>query len=788
MKLKRIYALVLTLVLTLTCAFAFASCSDEETVITVTFYSDGEVYATVDLENGIVALPKAPEKTGFDFIGWYYDNETFAQPFSNAALEKEPLTENTKLYAKWEAEPERHIHETGHHAEVPFTCTENGVMEYWTCKGCEEIFADENGREEITLEDTVIEAHHVYVDVVGEHTRECSGCGRNSCDLIFELNGNEYTLLGADEYVHETLDIPATYEGKPVTAIAEQAFFGFESIKTVNIPESIKTIGAGAFMNLVNLETVNFGATEMDDISEYSVFGVSLEDVADPAFKVVIKNNVKKIPAELFIGSGAGVLEFEEGSVCETVGKNAFTHCALIALNLPASVKKVDVTSFTACPLETITVAAENTAYVSEDNCLLVVVKNEDESIKSKTVVLGAKNSQIPADTTAIGALAFAFSLVENVTVPEGVTSIGALAFSNCKNLTTVYFNAANYDRCYEGDKIFSSVEDYENRFTVLFGAGVKYVPEYLFEEATALSEYTFADNSVCEKIGEAAFYGCVNLQMAQIPVNVKTIGDNAFYGCTSLALLAYNAKNASDLVTTPSKTNGVFAYAGTECIMGGFGVMIGSTVERIPANLFNPHFNRSYDPALFAVFFEEDGVLTEIGANAFLGGKALVGVIFTDTIDKWCAIEFENEYSNPLCFAKEFIADPTSDEPIGIKDLVIPEGVTKINDYAFIGGACFETVSIPSTVTYIGAHAFHGANNLKSVNVPAAVTKIGAYAFAGCGALTSVTFATSDAWVAIHPEFDSNTKSITLGEASANAALLKSDLVGYTWTKETAN
>ena len=90
MKLKRIYALVLTLVLTLTCAFAFASCSDEETVITVTFYSDGEVYATVDLENGIVALPKAPEKTGFDFIGWYYDNETFAQPFSNAALEKEP--------------------------------------------------------------------------------------------------------------------------------------------------------------------------------------------------------------------------------------------------------------------------------------------------------------------------------------------------------------------------------------------------------------------------------------------------------------------------------------------------------------------------------------------------------------------------------------------------------------------------------------------------------------------------------------------------------------------------
>ena len=86
MKLNRICALALALVLSVACVFAFASCGEEETVITVTFYSEGAAVGSVELENGIVALPKDPEKAGFDFAGWYYDNETFEKPFSNAAL------------------------------------------------------------------------------------------------------------------------------------------------------------------------------------------------------------------------------------------------------------------------------------------------------------------------------------------------------------------------------------------------------------------------------------------------------------------------------------------------------------------------------------------------------------------------------------------------------------------------------------------------------------------------------------------------------------------------------
>ena len=785
MKLNRICALALALVLSVACVFAFASCGEEETVITVTFYSEGEAVGSVELENGIVALPKNPEKTGFDFVGWYYDNETFEKPFSNAALEKNPLTEDTKLYAKFEPIPERHIHDTVNHPEVPFTCTADGTIEYWTCTGCDGVFADEDGRDKITLADTVVEAHHVYADVDGEHTRACTGCGRNSCDLIFELNGNEYTLLGADEYVHDTLDIPAAYEGKPVTVIAEQAFAGFENIKTVNIPESIKSIGAGAFHNLVNLETVNFGAAAMADLDgSYVVFGTSIEDVTDPEFDIIVKNNVTAIPAYLFNASGAGSVTFEADSACATIGKYAFTFCAIKDIVIPASVTKIDVTSFMQCPLETITVAAENTAYVSENNCLLTVEKNSDETIKSKTVVIGAKNSVIPADTTEIGAYAFAFSLVESVTIPEGVTFIGAHAFSDCKNLTELFFNATDYEKFYEGDLVFSNAEDYENEISVVFGAGVKYVPEYIFEGSNAVYEVTFASDSVCTVIGEGAFIDCVDLMMVEIPVNVTKIENYAFSGCKSLAMLTYNAKNVSDLVTESGKTNEVFAYAGTESVYGGIALTIGATVEKIPANLFNPHYNGTYAPSLYAIMFAPGSSLTYVGKDAFLGGDDMIAIIFLDTLDKWCGIEFANEYANPLAFAKEFVTDMTSAEPVGVKDLVIPEGVTKIGDYAFVGGACFETVTLPSTLTEIGTRAFHGAYNLKSINIPASVTKIGAYAFAGCGALNSVTFGASEGWVAYHPDFASNNKAVTVGDAAANAALLKNTLVGYVWKR----
>lgn len=73
-------------------------------------------------------------------------------------------------------------------------------------------------------------------------------------------------------------------------------------------------------------------------------------------------------------------------------------------------------------------------------------------------------------------------------------------------------------------------------------------------------------------------------------------------------------------------------------------------------------------------------------------------------------------------------------------KNVVIPEGVTSIGDWAF--GCCenLASVTIPNSVTSIGESAFNQCSSLTSVTIPNSVTSIGDLVFYECINLTSVT------------------------------------------------
>lgn len=100
------------------------------------------------------------------------------------------------------------------------------------------------------------------------------------------------------------------------------------------------------------------------------------------------------------------------------------------------------------------------------------------------------------------------------------------------------------------------------------------------------------------------------------------------------------------------------------------------------------------------------------------------------------------------------------SDEVTSVK---IPNGVTSIEDFAFMMNDNLTSVKIPNGVTSIGMHTFEGCSNLasvtigngvtsieervfstcsslKSVKIPSGVTSIGDYAFYYCSSLSNIT------------------------------------------------
>lgn len=258
----------------------------------------------------------------------------------------------------------------------------------------------------------------------------------------------------------------------------------------------------------------------------------------------------------------------------------------------------------------------------------------------------------------------------------------------------------------------------------------VSQIDNSAFANCTDLISVKIPDS--VSKIGESAFFGCTSLTSVTMTNYVTSIGSYAFYMCSKLTAI-----NLPSSITKIEPN--AFSYSGLESID------IPNKVKTIGKEAF------MYCYSLNTVKWSKSIVTSE--AQAFYGTN-IVDVYIQD-LKSWFNVTFIGHSSNPL--HRDNYSNVTNlyvNNEL-VTDLVIPEGISKVNDYAFthyklksitfpsgiesIGTCSFATcmsledLVLPNSLITIENTAFGGCINLKTVKIPSSVKEIKEHVFSGC-------------------------------------------------------
>lgn len=616
-----------------------------------------------------------------------------------------------------------------------------------------------------------------------------------------------------------------------VTSIENYGFVDCHDIISINIPESIRTIGVYAFAgcnyleyiengdysgwiqtnDLSNLEAEELVINSSDEMIQYLTSTYLnrywMRLVIDEQFKYIVNNNDEAIIyAKDNLLSGvieipSQVVKNDKTFTVNKIGKEAFKNCASITeIIIPNSIIKIGDGAFNGCSsLEQINIPS--------------TITNIGNYMFASCSAL--ENIELPEETFSIGSYAFnGCSSLINITIPQNVQSIGQYAFGGCTGLENVTFEDEEgwFVATKAGDTSGTDVtlDNTATNVTLLKTTHVKKYwlksivqgsLRYFVNSQGDLSVYALStslqgeieipssieykgENYNVTEIGSKGFYNCSKITNLIIPEGIVSIGDSALYSCKKITSLTIPStvttikSNAMYFCTTMQEI--LFANVSTLESIGDsafYGCKALTEIE-IPSSVttIGDYAFQGCDK-MFSIKISSSAVysgLTSVGAMGQILNSA-EKVYVQKNIYQNTNTYFENELNYTKTENESYYIF-TANVLSYIYDESSKTAIVTRN--ANVGTPNGELI-IPASVTKnnqeymvitIQANAFSTCKNITSVTIAESISIIEPRAFENCINLTSVVFEDTEGWFSASSDSATSGTTLNLTNAETNA------------------
>ena len=456
--------------------------------------------------------------------------------------------------------------------EIPATCDDIGHRDEVTyCKDC--------GTE---LDRKALEVPKISHNLDGTVCTFCSvEVAENGIEYKLNSDGLGYTLVSVGSFAEAELVIDS-FNGLPVTKIADRAFCKNETLTTLTLSATIQSIGWGAFLNCNALTAVSFDGTNSDwQYVNVGAYNSSLTS-AEFTFKEPEAPEIPEIPED--DSSSVGLtfkLNEDKNSYTLTSVGSCLDKVVRITTYKGLPVTHIAPFAFTECDEITEVYISKEVISIGNnafEKCFSLRTLTFEEGSKLESIGNSAfflcdslHDVTLPDSLKVIDDLAFVMCHhLQSIRLGTSLESIGNNAFYGCfklveiinhSQLTITLKSSTNgcvalyaLDVHTENASKIIMLDDFRfyayqgmNHLLCYDGTETEIVlPESFYGENYGIHDFAFYNknkitsitfSSAVERINEGAFMWCtslVNLDMSRL-TRVSVIGDEAFYGCANL-------------------------------------------------------------------------------------------------------------------------------------------------------------------------------------------------------------------------------------------------------------